>query len=189
MESKRVVHSCTVFKPILDQIFPKGFLPYHLVMEKRKPREILAANLTRIMEHKQLGHHGVRRATGVPQTTIGRIIRQETAAGVDLLEPIAHGLGFEPWMLLYPDLDPEGPPTVGAKGKVKFSFSPAAMDRLLRLFDSLTAAQQEVMLKSMADLAASNKDLVRELYKRTGFARGLQIPQLTEPPPPYRKKK
>jgi transcriptional regulator with XRE-family HTH domain len=162
----------------MRQIFPNGFLPYHLVMEKRQPREILAANLTRIMEHRELGQHGLKRLSGLPQVTIGRIMRGDTAAQVDTLEPLARALGFEPWMLLYPDLDPEDAPSVGGRGKTKFSFSPAAMERLLRLFDSLTAVQQDDTLKSMAELAGTNKDLVRELTKRATFAKALEIPRI-----------
>src|SRR5581483_234238 len=161
----------------------------HAVMEKKTPREVLADNLTRLMEHKKLSQHGLRTLSGVPQTTIGRIVRAEHGASVDLLEPIGKALVFEPWMLLYPELDVEGTPLL-VKTQRKFSFSPGVMDRLLRLFDSLTAAHQETELQNMERLVGTNKDLVRELTKRSGFTRGLQIPQHSEPkPPPYHRKK
>lgn len=173
----------------MAQIFPNGLLPYHLVMENRKPRDILAANLNRLMEHKQLSQHGVRRLSGLTQTTVGRITRAEHGASVDTLEPLGRALGYEPWMLLYPDLDPEGPPTVGGRGKVKFSFSAAVMDRMLRLYDSLTAAQQQDELKRMETLVDTNRKLVRELSHRTGFGLSI-VPVLGQPkPPPYSGKK
>ena len=143
-------------------------------MEKKTPREVLADNLTRLMKKRELSQHGVARLTGLSQVAVGRIAHANVGSSVDVLEPLGRGLGYAPWMLLYPDLDTEGEPLV-ARAKHKYSFSSGTMDRLLRLFDSLTAEQQKLELENLESLVDTNKDLVRELTQRSGFARVVKL--------------
>ena len=66
-------------------------------------REILASNIKTLMTHAGVQSQAqLSKFTGVSQTQIGNILRQEKAASIDLLERLANGLNCEPWLLLAP---------------------------------------------------------------------------------------
>ena len=80
-----------------------------------KTREILAGNLQRLMAtasgetHTQIG---LKRASGIAQATIGRILRQETDATIDTVQALAGAFDLHAWQLLVPHLDVKQPPTL-----------------------------------------------------------------------------
>jgi hypothetical protein len=65
-------------------------------------REILAANLARLMERTpgMNSQPTVGKRAGVAPTHIGRILRQESAATIDMLDAIAGAFGLTAWELL-----------------------------------------------------------------------------------------
>ena len=66
-------------------------------------RQVLATNIKTLMRHAGIqSQMQLSRYTGVSQTQIGNILRQEKAASIDLLERLANGLNCEPWLLLAP---------------------------------------------------------------------------------------
>lgn len=73
-----------------------------------RPREILAANLKALMAASaslSTFPDIIKASNGrITNGTLDRIRREESAAGVDTLEPIATVFGLEPWHLLVPGL-------------------------------------------------------------------------------------
>ncbi len=66
-------------------------------------REVLASNIKSLMKQAGIESQAqLAKTTGISQTQIGNILRQEKAASIDLLERMANGLGCEPWLLLGP---------------------------------------------------------------------------------------
>lgn len=74
-------------------------------------REILAANLSRLMEHDDFKtfDKAAKRAE-VGRGTIERAKKGQTGLSVDNLAKIALAMGLEPWQLLVEGLDPNNPP-------------------------------------------------------------------------------
>lgn len=173
-------------EPLLAQILPNSFVGYDISMDK-KPRRLLAENLRRLMDANNMSTHAMKRASGLPQTTIARILREEVAVTLDTLMPLAKALRLEPWMLLVPDLDPAFPPKILA-GDPLHSISPERLKRFLVLFDSLTDKQQDRTLIDLNDLAETNLSVVRELVTRPAM---LQQPkaQYTAPLGSQKKKR
>ena len=66
-------------------------------------RAVLANNLQAQLNIREWGQQELHRRSKVAQSTIGRILRQETAADIETLGQIAKALGIEPWALLAPD--------------------------------------------------------------------------------------
>lgn len=80
-----------------------------------KTREILAANLERLMAEADGDGRtqiGLKRASGVAQATIGRILRRETDATIDTVQALALAFELHAWQLLVPNLDVKQPPTL-----------------------------------------------------------------------------
>jgi len=72
----------------------------------------LAANLRAIMKQQKLTQMGLKSKSGVAQATIGRILREESAADIDTLDALAKACSMDSWQLLLPKLDPSHPPVV-----------------------------------------------------------------------------
>lgn len=77
-----------------------------------KLKPVLASNLKALMELRKLSQMELHRRSRVAQATIGRILREETAADVDTISALAKGLDLEPWQLLIPNIDPGNPPVL-----------------------------------------------------------------------------
>jgi transcriptional regulator with XRE-family HTH domain len=84
-----------------------------------KPRAILSKNLKGLMATKAGPNSqlGLARKSGVAQATIGRIIRQETAATIETLEDLAKAYGLQAWQLMVAGMDPNNPPVLQAVSK------------------------------------------------------------------------
>jgi len=66
-------------------------------------REVLATNIKSLMKSAGIRTQTqLARITGISQTQIGNILRQDKAASIDMLVRLANGLNCEPWMLLSP---------------------------------------------------------------------------------------
>ena len=66
-------------------------------------REVLASNIKTLMRHAGIQSQAqLSKFTGVSQTQIGNILRQEKAASIDILDRLANGLNCESWLLLSP---------------------------------------------------------------------------------------
>lgn len=66
-------------------------------------REVLATNIKTLMKKAGIrSQTQLARITGISQTQIGNILRQETSSSIDLLVRLANGFSCEPWMLLAP---------------------------------------------------------------------------------------
>ena len=59
----------------------------------------------RKMVQKDIG-----KKAGCDQRTIGRILSQEMAATVDIIDGLSKAFDLKPWQLMTPDLDPANPP-------------------------------------------------------------------------------
>ena len=77
-------------------------------------KAVLAANLKALMDHSPAysSQVAVAKAARCDQKTVSRLLRQEQAATVDLLDAIAAVFGLESWQLLTENLDPSNPPKV-----------------------------------------------------------------------------
>lgn len=177
---------CNTREPLLAQIFPKGFVGYDVYPMEKKPRKILAENLRQLMLANGLSTHSLKRLSGLPQTTISRALREESALTIDLLQPLAKAFSIPVWALLYPDLDPAALPRPDM-APANHAIDAARVVRLLQVFDSLTDGQQDSALKEMAEMAETNLALFRELGKRPRLNTP-KPPQLDKPPSRPKKK-
>lgn len=75
-------------------------------------RAVLSTNLAALMTAKGDTQIGLKRRSGIAQATIGRILRQETAADLDTIAALARAFNLMAWQMLVPDLDPANPPVV-----------------------------------------------------------------------------
>lgn len=81
-------------------------------------KAILARNLQAQLALKEWGQQELHRRSKVAQSTIGRILRRETAADVDTIGQIAKALDVEPWALLAPDFGEGTAALLGAVAKI-----------------------------------------------------------------------
>jgi transcriptional regulator with XRE-family HTH domain len=77
-----------------------------------KTREVIAANLRKLMDKNNHSEGDLHRKTGLSQSTIGRTLKGETATTVDTLDTIAKVYGLLSWQMLIEDLDITNPPTL-----------------------------------------------------------------------------
>lgn len=73
-------------------------------------KHTLAVNLRSIMRKQHLTQMALKTKSGIAQATIGRILREDSAADIDTLDAIAKACAMQPWQLLVPGLDPDNPP-------------------------------------------------------------------------------
>jgi transcriptional regulator with XRE-family HTH domain len=80
------------------------------------PRAVLARNLRNLMATKAgpRSQTALRKKSGVAQATIGRILKQETEAGVETVDRLAKAFGLEGWQMMVPGMDPTNPPVLMA---------------------------------------------------------------------------
>lgn len=187
MNRKRL--NVRVFEPIVAQIFPGGLLGYDEPLMDPKPRKILAQNVRRLMDAHGLSTRDLKGLSGLPQTTIVRILNERSAVTIDLLQPIAKAFQIPLWALLYPALDPAALPAP-IIGPSSHAIEPDRLVKLIEAFDSLTDGQQDAMLKDMGGMADTNLSLVRELGRRPRIApaKPPQLEQQSKPPSRPKKK-
>ena len=82
--------------------------------EDFKPEAVLAQNLRALLSSKTgpTSQMALGKKSGVSQATIGRIDRQEVAAGIDTIAAIAKAYSLEPWQLMVPGMVPNNPPVL-----------------------------------------------------------------------------
>lgn len=78
----------------------------------KNSRTILSENLALLMAHNKMGQMELSRRSKVAQATIGRILRSESAATVDVLDDISKVFGLHTWQLFVETLDPSNPPVL-----------------------------------------------------------------------------
>lgn len=71
---------------------------------------LLAENLNRLMDERQLANRRLALSCGLGEGTIQRIRRAQVAIQIDTLERLANYFGLEPWQLLTSRMDPVHPP-------------------------------------------------------------------------------
>lgn len=76
------------------------------------PKDNLSTNLQSLMAHHKMSQGDMRRKCGIAQSTIGRIIKKETAADIDTIAAIAEVFQLAAWQLLAPPFEPSNPPVV-----------------------------------------------------------------------------
>jgi transcriptional regulator with XRE-family HTH domain len=57
-----------------------------------------------------LSQPALAKASGVAQTSIGRILRHEQSPTLDMVDRLATTFHLEPWQMLVADFDPTNPP-------------------------------------------------------------------------------
>ena len=74
--------------------------------------QLFRENLNKLMRaHVSLStQKAIERACGVPQSSIGRIIRGEQSPTLDMVYRLASAFDLEAWQMLVPDLEPRDPP-------------------------------------------------------------------------------
>lgn len=77
-----------------------GAIPNNMRVPKIPSRQILAANLDRLLEKSKESNTALGKRAKIAQSHIGRMRRQESAATVDMLDDLADAFGLEPWALL-----------------------------------------------------------------------------------------
>jgi len=99
-----------------------------------KAVSVLAQNLKALMQSKAgpKSQLALAKKSGVGQATIGRILREETAASIDTVEEIAAAYGLQAWQLMVAGMDPTNPPVLVPISKAERA-----------LYDSLKAAMKE----------------------------------------------
>lgn len=80
------------------------------------PRAVLAQNLKALMKTKGGPNSQIAlgKKSGVAQATIGRILKQETAASIETVDQLARAFGLEGWQLMVPGMDSQNPPVLMA---------------------------------------------------------------------------
>ena len=81
-------------------------------MKTLKSREVIAANLRALMDKNKHSEGELHNRTGLSQSTIGRILKCESAATVDTLDAIANVYGLSTWQIMVAGLDISNPPVL-----------------------------------------------------------------------------
>jgi transcriptional regulator with XRE-family HTH domain len=92
-----------------------------MVKQPSKPRQpvaprplsvLFSANLAALMQvDRSLSTQlALAKASGVAQTSIGRILRHEQSPTLDMVDRLAATFHLEPWQMLVADFDPTNPP-------------------------------------------------------------------------------
>lgn len=100
---------------------------YHLM-------HIVTANVRRCVDTLCDGNQSAAaRRTGVPQPTIGRIMRGDVLPSLSVLEQIAKGFGLETWQLMVPGMEPKSPPVLSRASKEERDLYARLQDDLKKL--------------------------------------------------------
>ena len=73
-------------------------------------KSVLAANLRVLMVKNSHSEGYVHKKTGIAQSTVGRILRQESSATLESIDALAKLYGLQSWQLLVHELDVSNPP-------------------------------------------------------------------------------
>lgn len=79
-------------------------------MTSTPPRDILAANLRRMIQAEDLSLRAWALARGLDVRMIDRLSKGENSVTLDKIDEIATACGLKPWQLLLEDLDHKAPP-------------------------------------------------------------------------------
>lgn len=116
-----------------------------------KGREILAANLTRLMEiHGLKTQNDVARFARVSQTMVGNILRMQQGPTVDFMQELANGFKIPLWVLL---------------GPAEFLDSGERLETLVSAFVRSSQEGQKTILR-VADVEAQSE---RQSHPPEGF--------------------
>src|ERR1700744_1875727 len=72
-----------------------------------QPREILAENLSFLMERRDWKQKRLEKESGVSQRHIRSLLRQQQDCTMDILSRLARAFKIPVWLLLVPDLPPD----------------------------------------------------------------------------------
>lgn len=86
----------------------------------------------------------------VGKSTIDRIRKGETSAGIENLEAIAHAFGLQPWQLLISGLDPNNPPRLRGEDLDNRT------REMIGLFEQLDVGQKDLMLSTLRAMRKQN---------------------------------
>ena len=116
-------------------------------MENRTSKEVLWDNLVRLMESRygKVNLTTLAKEAGIGAATMTRLRKQETSAGVDVVDKLAAAFKLQAWQLLVPGLDPAQLPSLGG--------------------DASEWPMRKVSKKDFLDLSAQNR-LFAEGYLR-----------------------
>lgn len=97
------------------------------------------------------GQSGVQRLIdmGVPNGNAQRVLSGIASVGVDTVAQIASALGFQPWQLLVPNLDPADLPSTDSR-EFRWPFRRVDPDQVLGLVGSAAAAVETGLLVALA---------------------------------------
>lgn len=106
------------------------------MIKQRSSRQILAENLAKLMSSRPEldSQPKVAARSGLGQTSISRLLRQDASATTDSLDQIARAFGMEPWQLLVRGLEPFNMPRLKT-----------VPERELELLDRLRLAAQDLV--------------------------------------------
>ena len=96
-------------------------------MDSVTSRDILAENLSRLIEASGLSLRAWAQGKGLDVKLVERLAKNSHAVTLDKLEDVAKAVGLQAWQLLLPDVDPDNPPTASLTADDK-----ALLDRLRR---------------------------------------------------------
>lgn len=66
----------------------------------KKLRKLLAENLKAAMKRQGIVQSDIESRVGIGQSSVSRVLREETGVTLDLLEELARAVGMQPWELL-----------------------------------------------------------------------------------------
>jgi hypothetical protein len=106
--------------------------------DELRARDILARNLTRLIETGQTSFARLVKAEAGTSGTISRIRNATSSAGVDQLDRLGYALDLEAWQLLHPDsgiseMGPEYRSVLEEIGRKLAALPPAALQRAAAL--------------------------------------------------------
>lgn len=80
-------------------------------MDSVTSRDILAENLSRLIEASGLSLRAWAQGKGLDVKLVERLAKNSHAVTLDKLEQVAKSVGLEAWHLLIPNVDPANPPS------------------------------------------------------------------------------
>lgn len=98
--STALVYPCSG-KMQVDGIYPHpGTLIHENGGMSKKLRKLLAENLKAAMKRQGIVQSDIESRVGIGQSSVSRVLREETGVTLDLLEELARAVGMQPWELL-----------------------------------------------------------------------------------------
>lgn len=82
-------------------IYPQAGKAIHDNDEMAKRlRKVLAENLNSAMQRQSLVQTDIEAKVGIGQSSVSRVLNEQSAVTLDLLEELARAVGMQPWELL-----------------------------------------------------------------------------------------